>query len=228
MPPELVALNTETHRHARMHPVGGIHPHCIQVVLGELTQAATCCPLFFVKDPETGQFNLVALFGFRAGELLIEGAETGQAPFVPLEIVRQGFYAVGDTIALDQAHPRFAPGGSIPLFDAMGEPTDETRLIQRTIGALIQGKAATRAFIDAMVQLRVIEPIALTLNFDDGEKFNLMDLYTISLDALNDLDDSTIVRLFRDGSLAAALCIQGSVRQVGVLAQRRNNALGII
>ncbi|MGL1213375.1 SapC family protein, partial [Vibrio parahaemolyticus] len=58
--------------------------------------AATTCPLFFVKDPENGQFNLVALFGFRPGELLIDGADKGQAPFVPLEIVRQGFYTVGD------------------------------------------------------------------------------------------------------------------------------------
>lgn len=226
MQPDLVILNAERHRNTRMHPVAKGHPHCVQVVLNELTQAATCCPLFFVKDPETGQFNLVALFGFRAGEILIEGADQGHAPFVPMEIIRQGFYAVEDTIALDQAHPRFAPGGSIPLFDAMGEPTDETRLIQRSIGALIQGRAATRVFINTMAALRLIEPITFTLNFDDGEKFNLMDLYTISLDALNDLDDSEIVRLFRDGSLAAALCIQGSIRQVGVLAQRRNNALG--
>jgi hypothetical protein len=211
-----------------MHAVVGDHPHCVQIVLGELSQAVTCCPVFFVKDPETGQFNLVALFGFRAGELLIEGASTGHAAFVPLEIVRRGFYAVGENIAIDQSHPRFAAGGTIALFDPMGEPTDETRLIQRTIGALVQGRAATRTFITAMVGLRLIEPIDFTLNFDDGEKFLLRDLYTISLDALNDLDDSEIVRLFRNGWLSAALCIQGSIRQIGVLAQRRNQALGAV
>lgn len=211
-----------------MHGTAKGHPHCVQVVLAELNQAATCCPLFFVKDPETGRFNLVALFGFKAGELLVEGADKGQGAFVPLEIVRQGFYAAGENIAVDLAHPRFAPGGTIRLLDPLGEPTDEMRLIQRTIGALMAGRSATEAFVETMARLRLIDSIDITLSFDDGETLTLEGLYTISLDALNDLDDSEIVRLFRNGYLGAALTINGSARQVAVLARRRNEALGTL
>jgi hypothetical protein len=221
----LEVLNTELHRDLRMHASDGAHPHCVQVIVNEVNQAATCCPLFFVKDPETGRFNLVALFGFRPGELLVEGADRGSPLYVPLEMVRQGFYAVGDTIAIDRSHARFATGGTIALFDPMGEPTDETRLIQRTIGHLVAGRRATLAFVDDMVRLRMIEEINITLNFDDGEALTLEGLYTISLDALNELDDADVVRLFRAGHLGAALAIQGSSRQIGVLARRRNNAI---
>ena len=225
MPQDLEILNTELHRETRMHPTVGIHPHCVPVMLGELSEAATICPLFFVKDGETGRFNLMALFGFRPGELLAEGADTGQSLFIPLEIVRQGFYAVDDNIAIDRADPRFAPGGTIPLFDPMGEPTAETRLIQRTIGTLIAARAATRDFIDTMVKHRLVESIDISLSFDDGETFTFEGLYTISLDAMNELDDSQIITLYRSGYLAAALCIQRSRHQMSVLAGRRNNAL---
>jgi hypothetical protein len=140
-------------------------------------------------------------------------------------MVRQGFFVEGDAIVLDRDHPRFASGGTIPLFDAMGEPTDETRLIQRSLGALIAGREATTAFTAEMMRLRLIEVTAITLRFDDGEKLTLEGLYTISLDALQELADDDVLTLFRNGYLATALCIQGSQRQIPVLARRRNERI---
>ncbi|WP_206240965.1 SapC family protein [Novosphingobium terrae] len=222
---QMEILNTHQHRDLHMHAALPDHPHCVQVVIGEFAHAATCCPLFFVKEPETGRFNVVALFGFTPGELLVEGAEKGQAQFLPLEMVRQGFFIDGEHMAVDLAHPRFGPGAAVPLFESSGEPTDETRLIQRSIGMLVSGKEATAAFIREMVALRLIEPVGITLSFDDGQKLTLEGLYTVSLDALQELEDGDVLRLFRNGHLAAALCIQASQRQVSVLAQRRNARL---
>lgn len=227
-------LNTHQHRDLAMHAIAGTHPHCVQIVTGEIGPAATCCPLFFVKDPETGHFNLVALFGFQPGDELVQGL--GQTPghqashqnrplFIPLEMVRQGFFIDGESIVIDAAHPRFAPGGTIPLFDAMGEPTDEMRLIQRSLGALVAGREATEAFTATMMRLRLIEPIDISLRFDDGEKLTLEGLYTISLDALHDLPDSDVLTLFRSGDLANALAIQASKRHINLMAQRKNQAL---
>jgi len=221
----LELLNGERHRDLSMHVGSTNHPHCVQIIIDEFDRAATTCPIFFVKDPETGRFNVVALFGFTPGELLVEGADKGKALFVPLEIARQGFFIDGENIAIDLAHPRFGVGASVPLFDATGEPTDETRLVQRSIGALVKGRETTAAFIEEVVKLRLIEPIDINLSFDDGQKLTLEGLYTISLDALRDLDDATVLALFRSGYLAAALCIQGSRRQVLALARRRNDRL---
>jgi hypothetical protein len=225
MTANLELLNSQRHRDVSMHATTLDHPHCVQVIISEFSLAATSCPLFFVKDGETGRFNVMALFGFRPGELLVEGAENGKALFVPLELARQGFFIEGENIAIDLDNPRFGAGASVPLFDASGEPTDETRLVQRSIGTLVKGREATRAFIEEMVRLRLVEPIDISLRFDDGEKLTLEGLYTISLDALQDLDDATALSLFRNGYLAAALCIQGSQRQVLALAQRRNERI---
>jgi len=221
----LELLNDTHHRDLRMHGVAVGHPHCVQLVIGEFARAAACCPLFFVKDPETGRFNVVALFGFESGELLVEGADRGNAPFVPLELVRQGFYTHGEHIAIDRDHPRFAADGRIRLFDDLGNPTDETQLIQRSIGLLVQGRPATDSFIEAMVRLRLVEQFNISLSFDDGKTLTLDGLYTISLDSLHALPDADIIRLFRNGYLDAAMTIQSSRQQIALLAHRRNERL---
>lgn len=225
MQQNLEILNAVTHADLRMLPMVQPHPHCVQIIMGEFAAAATICPIFFLKDPETGQFNVAALFGFTPGQLLADGAAKGDAAFLPLDLVRQGFYADGENIAIDLAHPRFAGDARIALFDGDGQASDELRLIQRAIGALMAGRPATDAFVRQMVQLRLVEPVEISLKFDDGENLNLEGLYTISLDALNELDDAQVIELFRNGYLQAALTIQASSRQVGVMARRRNRQI---
>lgn len=226
MSEQLEILNSEAHRHLAMRPLAGPHPHLVQIVLPEVELAAAACPLFLAKSPETGRFALVALFGFEPGEVLVEGASEGNAPFLPLEVQRQGFFAADDSIAIDISHPRFAPGGTIPLFDAMGGPTDEMRLVQRAIGLLMSHAAGTEAFLAEVVRLRLVEPVDVTLQFDDGQKIALGGLYSVSGEALAALGDEDIIRLFRQGWLQAALAIRGSLHHVGLLARRRNERLG--
>lgn len=225
MAEQLEILNSEVHRNLAMHPVAGAHPHMVQISLPEVEAAASCCPVLLAKSPETGRFAIVALFGFAPDEVLVEGAGTGNAAFLPLDLQRQGFFASDDNIAVDLAHPRFAPGGTIPLFDAMGGPTDEMRLVQRAIGTLMGNAARTEKFIADIVEARLVEPVDISLKFDDGKTVALNGLYTVSGDALADLDDTRIIRLYRDGSLSAALAIRASLRQIGQLARRRNERL---
>jgi hypothetical protein len=44
----------------------GQAPHFLQVLAPEFQVAATCCPILFTKDPETGGFYAGAMFGFQA------------------------------------------------------------------------------------------------------------------------------------------------------------------
>ncbi len=226
MAEQLEILSTETHRQLAMHPFAKPHPHMVQIVLPEIETAASCCPVVLAKSPETGRFAVVALFGFEPGEVLVEGAEAGNAAFIPLDLQRQGFFAADDSIAVDMAHPRFAAGGTIPLFDAMGGPTDEMRLVQRAIGVLMGQAGPTEAFIAALVEHRLVEPVDVSLQFDDGQTIALNGLYTVSGEALAGLGDSDIVRFFRHGWLQTALALRSSLAQIGLLARRRNERLG--
>ncbi|MET0308192.1 MAG: SapC family protein [Sphingomonas sp.] len=226
MAEQVELLNAETHRHLRMQPgVADPHPHFVMIVLSEFPIAAASCPIFFAKDSETGEFYAAALFGFQPGELLVEATPQDGPAFRPLELQRQGFFAADENIAVDPDHPRFGSGATIALFDDDGTPSNALRKVQQTIGELMRGVEETRDFIQTLLGLRLIEPIDISLRFDNGEHLSLAGLYTVSRDNLGELADADVVRLFRSGFLQAALCASGSLSQIPVLARRRNARL---
>lgn len=223
---QLEILNNEIHRDLRMRVDSGApQPHFVMVVMNEFPAAASVCPIFLAKDAGTGEFYAAALFGFQPGELLVEQAAGGNTVFQPLDLQRQGFYASEENIAVDPKHPRFGGGAEIALFDGNGNPSDALRKMQRTIGQLAGGVEATRSFIQELLRLELVEPVDISLEFDDGERLALDGLYTISRDNLSELGDDDVVGLFRNGYLQAALTIVISLNQVGLLARRRNERL---
>jgi len=221
-------LNSESHKALRMRADAGVpQPNFVMVVIGEFPTASSSCPIFFAKDAATGEFYAAALFGFQPGELLADSAERGKADFHPLELQRQGFFVSDQNIAIDPAHPRFGAGATMALFEEDGTPSNALRKMQRVIGQLATGVEATKSFIRELLRLKLIEPVDISLKFDDGENLSLDGLYTVSREGLNDLDDSAILALFRTGYLQAALCVSFSLNQIPVLAQRRNARLTV-
>jgi hypothetical protein len=221
----LEILNTETHRMLKMHPIGGEHPPFVPVTITELPAAAAVCPLFFNRDSQTGEFYLGAMFGFEAGELLVEDADKRDALFRPLFMQRQGFLIAEENIAVDLDDPRFAEGAGIALFEDDGQPSEALRRVQWALGQLNGGMDATREFVRELLALKLVEPVDISLAFDDGRTLRLDGLYTVSRDALLDLEDAQVVALFRKGYLQAAYTIALSLNQVAVLARRRNARL---
>lgn len=222
---QLEILNNEVHASLKMHPIAAEHPPFVMITVHEFPAAAAVAPIFFSKDPETGEFYAGAVFGFTQGELLVEDADKRDALFRPLELQRQGFFISDDNIAVDMTHSRFGAGAAVALFDDGGAPTEAMRRIQWALGQLKAGVDATRDFIGQMLALKLIEPVDISLGFDDGQKLQLDGLYTISREALAALDDSQIVGLYRKGYLQAALNVAFSMNQVAVLARRRNARL---
>jgi hypothetical protein len=222
----LELLNDEAHKALRMHAYSTVaHPHFVIVVIKEFAAAAVTCPIFLAKDAGTGEFYAAALFGFEPGEMLAD-CPSGAAPgFRPLELQRQGFFASEQNIAIDVGHPRFGVGATHPLFEEDGAPSNMLRQIQRVIGELATGIETTRRFFGELLRLELVEPIDISLSFDDGKRVSLNGLYTVSRDALNSLDDRDVVALFRAGYLQAALAMSVSLGHVGLFAERRNARL---
>ena len=222
----LEVLNTEAHRSLRLRRQSELPPHFVPIVVSEFATAAACCPILFAKNPENGRFYVGALFGFEPGENLVSADPGAHRAFRPLELERQGFFISGENIAIDLDHPQISDKEGEPLFGDDGEPTNPMRRIQQALGLLASGNEATERFIETLVDLRLIEPIDISLRFDDGKKVQLDGLYTISLDSISELSDSDALALFRKGYLLLAYTVAGSLRQIPVLANRRNERLG--
>lgn len=217
--PEL--LNSKQHAHLRARDVAAQPPHFVQVIAGEFAAAATCCPVLFTKDLTDGRFFAGAMFGFKPGENLV-GALEERGGFEPLMLRRDGYFISGQQIAIDREHARFSETDGEPLFDDAGAPSAALRAVQRVLGEIHAGIEQTQAFIAAMTELKLIEPIDLSLTFADGERLSLQGLYTVSLDRLRDVDDAAALRLFRAGHLQLAYLMTASLRHLGRLAHRRN------
>jgi hypothetical protein len=111
------------------------------------------------------------------------------------------------------------------LFERDGSLSQALRRIQHVLGQLSVGIPATDAFIQSLVALKLVEPIDVDLSFDDGRSLSLAGLYTVSLDALGALDDAVVLDLFRRGHLQLIYTMAGSLKQVSVLANLRNERL---
>lgn len=219
-------VDSGVHATVRMRQAGAGLGGLVRIVLAEFATAAAACPLLFSKHAETGAFYAGALLGFKESENLTLSPD-GEAAFRPLEAAREGFFAVEDKIALDPAHPRFQSTGGDPLFDGQGQPTAPLKAVQQALGGLMGSAGATDQFIAALLAHRLIEPIDISLSFDDGERLRLEGLYTVSLDAIGELDDGAALALFRAGHLQFAYMMVASLQHIPLMARRRNAALAM-
>jgi hypothetical protein len=76
-----------------------------------------------------------------------------------------------------------------------------------------------------LVGLKLVEPIDIDLAFDDGSKRKLTGLYTVNQQSLSALSDATVIDLFRKGYLQLIYLMIASLKQVPVLARRKNDTL---
>lgn len=223
---DLEKLNAHDHAGLRLGDLPGRRPHFVQIVASEFAAAAAACPIFLTKNAETGQFYVGAMFGFEPGENLLDATEGGARLFQPLDLERQGFFIGPEgEVLVDPAHPRFATGRGPALFESDGQPTQAARRIQQALGRLRAGVEETDAFIQALLVHKLVEPIDIDLSFDDGRSLSLGGLYTVSLDALGELDDAAVLELFRAGRLQLVHAMAGSLKQLSRLAALRNDRL---
>lgn len=217
-------LDSNEHAHLRIRSAWQNAPHFVQIVVSEFAAAAACCPVLFTKDSATGAFFPGAVFGFKPGESMAESVAE-RTGFVPLNLQRDGFFISDGRLVIDRDNPRFSETEGERLFDEAAQPAPVLNQIQRALGLLQAGNEETKTFIDALLEAKLLEPIDISLSFDDGERLDLQGLYTVSLDALHDADDGVITRLFRAGHLQLAYAMIGSLKQVAVFAHERNRRL---
>jgi len=246
----VVPLNNHAHRalcvQAGAAARYGDNQRFVPVIVGEFPHLAVHYPILLTKDQDTGAFFIGAMLGFDEGENLFLDAR-GMESYRPLNLQRGPFFTAGNEIAVDLDSPRIDESGK-PLFTETGEPTQYLQSIMALFRDLKPGLEVTRTFVQTLIGLKLIEPIDIDLAFDagrkrnltglkliepididlafdDGSQRNLTGLYTINQNALRALPDAGVIDLFRRDYLQAIYLMIASLKQVPVLARRKNNAL---
>jgi len=223
----IVKLNTQEHRalcvHAGAAARYGDNQRFVPVIVGEFPHLAVHYPILLTKDSETGAFFAGAMLGFDEGENLFLDAR-GMETYRPLNLQRGPFFTAGGDIAIDLDNPRVGEGGRA-LFTESGEPSAYLQSIMALFRDLNRGLEQTKVFVEKLAALKLVEPVDINVAFDDGDRRTLTGLYTVNQEALRRLDDAVALDLFRGGALQLIYLMLASLKQVPVLAQKKNNAL---
>jgi len=225
----IVPLNKEMHKSlkvdGRASAAYGDNQHFTHVIVNEFPHLLVHYPILFSKDRNTGEFYCGAMLGLDPGENLFLEEWRDLQFYRPLGLQRVPFYAQGPEVAIDLDHPRVGVADGQLLFTEHGEPT---RYLQRIIWAfqdLAPGIEVTRHFIARLLELKLIEPIDMEAEFDDGRIINCDGLYTVNQDTLSRLPDAAVVELFRRGYMRLIHYMIASLKQFPVLARKKNARL---
>jgi SapC protein len=224
---QIALLDSQAHRTLRVQadPAAryGDNQRFVPVGVNEFSLAVVHYPILLSKDAETGAFYCGVMLGFDEGENLF--LEEGRNVYRPLNLQRGPFYTVGNDIAIDLDHPRVGAADGQILFDEEGKPTPYLNSIADLMRSLRPGLEWTKVFVETLLKLKLVAPLGIDVAFDDGTKREVTGLYTIDQEALRGLADAAALDLFRRGYLHLIYLMIASLKQVPVLAQKKNGGL---
>lgn len=226
---QIATLNSEVHRSLRVDgrasAAYGDSQRFVQVIAGEFPHLLVHYPILLSKDSLTGQLLCGVLLGYDEGENLFLEDWRQRRAYRPLILQRAPFCAHGRGLAIDLDHPRVGVAAGEPLFTDDGRPTAYLESIKQAFRLLQAGMRETQVFVARLMELKLVEPIDLEVEFDDGSRRDGVGLYTIDRGAVEALGDDAVVELHRRGYLRLIDFMMASLRQLTLLTSRKNARL---
>jgi len=190
-------------------------------------------PIFFRKDPTSGEYSSFALLGLSKDEnLFLEDGEW-KASYVPGILARGPFLIgfqerreAGDAqreavIHVDLDHPRISSTDGEPVFLPEG---GNSRYLERIVGILNgirTGLEVNKAMFDAFTEADLIEPIKIEIKLNSEVQYDLHGMYTISQKKLAELNPEALHKLNRSGFLHGAFLVVASLGNVQRLIEMK-------
>jgi len=196
-------------------------------------------PIFFRKDPTSGEYHSVALLGFEKNENLFLQQGRWLADYVPGIVVR-GPFLIGfqerdsggelrqePMIHVDMDHPRVSQTEGEPVFLPKGGNSPYLDHIAQVLRGIRAGLEMSKAMFAAFSALDLIGPVSLDVKLSVEEGYSVVGLHTIDQRKLAALDGASLERLNRAGFLQGAFLViasMGNVKKLMAMKQRKRAA----
>jgi len=202
------------------------------VTLSEIPRLVIEYPIAFTKGDENGLVVPVALFGVNPEQNMFWHEDRWNSVSVPLNIGRLPlFVGVADNPAggegakalvpcIDLENPGVQESDGEALFEANGTETPYLRHKLASLAELVDGEQRTRAFIERLVALELIQPIQLELKAPNRQPRKITGLLSIDDKKLRTLDGAVLAELNGLGYLHAMYAMLSSLGHLQVLARR--------
>ncbi|MVZ97472.1 hypothetical protein EUU23_07110 [Sphingorhabdus sp. IMCC26285] len=193
----------------------------VRIGLSEAGIAASDYPLLFMKDAESGQFRLVALFGLRprVNFFLINGQ--WQATYLPIAVLGSPFHLGGSdqSLCIDEGSDLVTTDTGTALYSDDCSETSELLRIHSMFDYLRCDLDTANEFTATLVALNLLRPIEVTLEFSEGKNEMIEGLYSISPPRLSTLEDTAILDLHHRNFLDKIYIIMNSLGQMNRIQQ---------
>ncbi|ASP48846.1 SapC family protein [Cognaticolwellia beringensis] len=212
----------------------GKQVHLSHIVMAEIVKAAQYFPIFFAKDSDTGQLQCVALFGLNVDENLYQVNGLWTNCYIPLKIISQPFYLINDEeqegsghhkpcLAIDLNDPRVQIKHGERLFTDELAATPYLQQQASHLSNLTQGFILNCAFVEALSQYDLIEPLSLEIKYNNGQENNLTGLYTLNKQMLKKLPKAVQGEFERKGYVEIITSMLSSMGHMKALINLKNN-----
>lgn len=236
-----VLLDNVTHKDLRVirdyARVPAYDVNVARVFPNEFIQLQAEYPLFFIRNKEAGNFEPVAVLGFKDRENLYLDETGWDAGYVPLSIERQPFLigfqqqvvdgvpTEAPVVHIDLDHPSVSETEGERVFLPHGGESPLLERISSVLMTVHQGYEAAKSLSEMLVGLELIESMTLEARLKDGSMQSLKGLYTINEDKLQALNANALESLHRKGHLRDIYMMLASLPNVSRLIERKNRQL---
>ncbi|NQZ10962.1 MAG: SapC family protein [Algicola sp.] len=197
------------------------------VMPSELRQLQSDFPLFLRKTPDSQSWEIIALLGLEQNENLFLGESGWQAGYLPLTLERQPFLIGLDNddnpmVHIDMDSPRISEGDGELIFLAQGGNSPYLQRISSVLKAIHEGHEHTGAFTKTLDNLGLIEPVALTVELNNGEKLTLEGLHTINEEKVAALQGTPLNDFHAQSYLQLTHMMMASINNMSTLIAKKN------
>ena len=203
------------------------------IFANEIKAAQRDYPILFIKNPETGQFQSVVLLGLVAGEN--QYINNGwQASYIPA-MINKGPFIIGfeekeengekvklPIVAIDMDNPRVNKKSGEPIFLEDGQASPYLQQVNQSLKTLHEGSQLNQEMFAAFLKNDLIEPVALNIELNNGEKISLQGNYTLNEEKLSLLSGDALTELHSSGLLRVAYFITASLDNIQRLVDLKN------
>ncbi|KMT64256.1 SapC family protein [Catenovulum maritimum] len=185
------------------------------------TEISTLCheyPIFIIKNPDNGLFQLCALLGLNSGENLYLDNGQWRAKYLPLDVLRRPFQLAlpegsmdnQGQVAINMDSPQVCVGKGEAVFTEEGEPTAYFKRIQQSFSQLMGGTKFTSSLLKQADDLGLLEQVTLDYESSSKGKQSLNGLYSFSQEAVSKLAGESLEQCHKSGILQVCYLMQTS------------------
>ncbi len=209
------------------------------VVPTEFAEVQREYPILF-RQSETGAFQAFALLGFDKDENLYLDDKGWHAHYIPA-IQARGPFLIGfrdqavegeirkePMIMVDLDHPRISRTEGEPLFQRHGGHAPALERIVDILRTLHTGTEANAAMFAAFEAAGLLAPLEIEIRLDQTTQYNLPGFFSISMEALDQLDGDSLKQLNSTGFLALAFHVATSMGNMSRLIDMKNRRRALL